>query len=801
MEEKVNLNPKNTKKKVIITILVLVVLFLGVNVFASTQGYNNIFFVIRNLFTNDEVIEKDEILSDRDITISYEYISIAEGLKIQINNLRIKDGEAELTTVLKQNKTSSYNSYKFVVYDVTGDKNIEIGNQLREKSESETVLEGTELIDSYAEYEDVEIIKLSGIGNETDKLKLEIRDESEEKIAVIEIDLLEREIDVISSKATSLQQLSETELKYVLANFAILNTHKDTYEDEIEEDREIENYWKVYVAHELIKEYIGKTTDYYASFGDGFSVEETNLAIKEYLGESYSKALKLPENAFCYYDEEQDMYLYEAGDAFVNALCIEIEDLTFQNGVYTATFIYCYPSESDYIDNTIGSLAMYRTTMKFKINEEYIYSKYCLIDADKIESEMIRQAINQDTNIPIEDSENNEEDEDEELGNNEDINTNTNPTIPNTNNNISIAQSDLINAAEKYILLNFYKDRDVHTQYYTDEQYRNEMKILAAFQLDFGHPSSPTQYRSIDKTIIYDIVKSFTGENFDDNTIFSQVIFKRSGNFFEYIGGEIHPLKAKLINLENVENTNGKYKITFKYSYSLYPEDIYRGTMTLEKANPIGPGMAYVKLKVDANNIQSEKISGKVSNDTEITITPTPNPENDTTKVDSAKIEELKKVVADYTLINYHYENINIPSGFPESMFRNEAKIMIALQLLTDGSEPWNTVSFDKKLVNELIKAFSGEELVGTSYSNVISTSNDKYGYASQFGPKYHPIIDQVESVEMIDGNYKITYTYKYNGRVDYYKATMVLKPISVPGVAGEYVKYQIVGPVSSEPI
>lgn len=818
MEEKVNLSPKNTKKKVLIVISVLVVLFLGVNVFASTQGYNNIFFMIRNLFTNDEVIEKDEILSDRDITISYEYISIAEGLKIQINNLKIKNGEAELTTILKQNRMSAYDPSNFVVYDITGDKNIEVGSKHREKPESEKLPEGTVWIDSHEEYEDDEIIKLSGIGNETNKLKLEIKEANEEIIAVIEINLLERTIDVISSKATSLQQLSETELKSVLAQFAVLNVYKDTLTEDAEVAKEIQNYWKVYVAHELINEYVGKTTGNYDTFSDGFAVELTNFVIKEYLGENNTNALKIPENSFCYYNAENDGYKYRDGDGFVKALCIEIEDLTFKNGVYTATFIYCYQSDAKTIDiyDNIKNLAMYRTTMKFKLNEEYVYSKYCLVDADEIESEMIRQAINEVDNIPTVDTENenNEENSDNTIEE-EKENTNTNTNTNSNNNTVlptgrtDITNEDLINAAEKYILLNFYKDRDVHTEYYTDEQYRNEMKILAAFRLDFGHPSSPTQYRSIDKTIIYDIIKGFTGENFNDNTVFSQIIFKRNGNFFEYIGGSIHPLNANLLTVENIEEGNGKYKITFKYSYSMYPEDVYRGVMTLEDAKATGVASAYVKLKVDVNSIQSEKISGGASNNTgnntaptpTPTPTPSPNPESDTSKVDSAKIEELKKIVADYALMNYHYENINVPAGFPESMFRNEAKIMIALQLLTDGSESWNMVSFDKSLVHELIKAFSGEEIVGSHYSTVISAKEDKYGYASQFGPTYRVNIDNIESVEIVDGNYQVKYTYSYFGRVANYRGSMTLKPISVPGAAGEYVKYQIIGKVISEEI
>ena len=53
------------------------------------------------------------VLSDRDITISYEYISIAEGIKIQINNLRIKEGNAELAVTFKEKPNAETKAKKY----------------------------------------------------------------------------------------------------------------------------------------------------------------------------------------------------------------------------------------------------------------------------------------------------------------------------------------------------------------------------------------------------------------------------------------------------------------------------------------------------------------------------------------------------------------------------------------------------------------------------------------------------------------------------------------------------------------
>ena len=83
-DKKVKVTSK--KKKVMIIVAVCLILFLSANVFAATQGYNNIFFIIKSLVSNDtEVTDRNVILSDRDITISYQPIEVAEGLEIQIN--------------------------------------------------------------------------------------------------------------------------------------------------------------------------------------------------------------------------------------------------------------------------------------------------------------------------------------------------------------------------------------------------------------------------------------------------------------------------------------------------------------------------------------------------------------------------------------------------------------------------------------------------------------------------------------------------------------------------------------------
>ena len=115
MEEKLNNNSKPENQKVkkekqepsekvkrrkakiaVVSLCTIVVLLVGLQVYASTNGYGNIFFMIRNLITTGNLAGVQEIFSDKDITLSYKSIDLAEGLKIQANRLEIKDGKSKL---------------------------------------------------------------------------------------------------------------------------------------------------------------------------------------------------------------------------------------------------------------------------------------------------------------------------------------------------------------------------------------------------------------------------------------------------------------------------------------------------------------------------------------------------------------------------------------------------------------------------------------------------------------------------------------------------------------------------------
>ena len=58
-------------KKVIIGIIIIAIALMMTNVYALATGQGNIFFMIKNIFTEKEIVGKENLLSDREITISY----------------------------------------------------------------------------------------------------------------------------------------------------------------------------------------------------------------------------------------------------------------------------------------------------------------------------------------------------------------------------------------------------------------------------------------------------------------------------------------------------------------------------------------------------------------------------------------------------------------------------------------------------------------------------------------------------------------------------------------------------------
>ena len=351
-----NQTKKTNQKKIIVVVTTILILFLAANTYASTQGYNNIFFVIK------------KILTDREVIISYQYIQIDENTRIQVNKLTTIENETTLD-ILVDTLNAEKAPKNFIISDITDGTERVIAVQ---KSTGE--LEGT-----YTEK-----IELTGMKEETNLLQIEVQDGSYKNMITLEINLQEKEINITCGQRVEVEKISEVELKEILSKYAFLNFWKDR--PEVAKYRTMEEYnneLKVFVAEQLFNE----KTDYYPTS----TIEDIHNVIREMTGEEWTEPKELA-NVIRTYNEETNTYIQTTDESeLAQALCLQINDIIFEEGLYKVTFVYCYPSPLDFDNGTIEELPRYETTMQFKLNEEYDYTRYCLIDIDSVKGELIQE--------------------------------------------------------------------------------------------------------------------------------------------------------------------------------------------------------------------------------------------------------------------------------------------------------------------------------------------------------------------------------------------------------------------------
>lgn len=185
-KENTKVKSKKKYKKILATAASFFIIFGAANVYAMTQGYDNIFFMIKYLTTGDQslVTNKEEILSDSDISISYEPIKITSDIRLQIKNLQIKDNEAKLFLVVNEDNYESNSDVVPLSYKVYNSENTLLCTQTSSK---DFTFENT----MYTEELALKNLKT------TDKiLRLEIYKNDSKLITKIKIDLDTRTIEV-----------------------------------------------------------------------------------------------------------------------------------------------------------------------------------------------------------------------------------------------------------------------------------------------------------------------------------------------------------------------------------------------------------------------------------------------------------------------------------------------------------------------------------------------------------------------------------------------------------------------------
>lgn len=185
-------------KKLMAVAASLVIVVVASNVYARTQGYDNIFFLIKDLVTPKEEKNSEEIFADRDIIISYKYLQITDNVEMQINEIQIKDNKAKLYLLVKEKDKNSDTPFKYKVYN---EQNEVMYDAQSNKKENETIY--------------TEVLELTNYNDNTNELKLEIYNKDKNLIKTVIINLEKKTIEA-RTENRAVQRISQIELNKFL---------------------------------------------------------------------------------------------------------------------------------------------------------------------------------------------------------------------------------------------------------------------------------------------------------------------------------------------------------------------------------------------------------------------------------------------------------------------------------------------------------------------------------------------------------------------------------------------------------
>ena len=345
MEEKKPLKIKFKTAIVLIIIGAIILTIFGANVYASANGYGNIFFLIKYLVTGEklEISGKDELLSDRDITISYEPIVLTEKIKIQIRNLQIKDNKAKLFVAVNDNQSTEDTPLMYKVYN---NENKLICDQKSSKEDNITT-----------EY--IEELLLKEFKNDEKIIHLEIFNSKNQKLTRITINIETREL-IVDGEKEAIEKISEIELKQFLGDVTSLEPNKDS-EDE-----------RIFFAHSMLAQKEGLEID---------KLDEVNKMLDATGYERLSNPLKKAEY-FKIVNKGGTNYIEVTvgRGGFEPNTVIEIKEISYCGGLYTAKFNYAYIHEPDTFNpNNLDDLEIKEATVYFRKNEDTTYSTFKVV--------------------------------------------------------------------------------------------------------------------------------------------------------------------------------------------------------------------------------------------------------------------------------------------------------------------------------------------------------------------------------------------------------------------------------------
>lgn len=364
MEEMKKENEKNKqrmKTNIIIIIAVLAIIFIATQVFAATNGYGNIFFMIKSIFSNEEIKGQENLLSDRDITISYTSIEVVDGLKIQIQRVTLEESKATVYVFVEDSQNNAPLRYR--VYDESNNLIADVTGKNEEFYYTDEVVINKKV-------------------DENAKLRVEIYGNSGALLSNITVDLANKELLV---NGEQVKRLSEIELKKYLGVFALLSENLAKYSDNtmsVDIDTAINT--AIYLNYEILNKTENSQRSLIDNIIKSYLWEEKDIIneLQHLSGVDQDNAYKYNNSEFSYYyDVDNDTYeCFYPVWPFEPQVCLEISNISYNNGIYTVKFVYCLKPQDL---TSLEDIEHYKATIQLKYNKDAEYSKYKIVSITK----------------------------------------------------------------------------------------------------------------------------------------------------------------------------------------------------------------------------------------------------------------------------------------------------------------------------------------------------------------------------------------------------------------------------------
>ena len=170
--------------------------FMGANVYARANGYNNIFFMVKEIVDN-KTMNQQEIFSDKEIIISYQSFSLTDYIEMQVNKLQIKDGKATLYLYVKEKNENNTTPLKYKVINQNG----------------KIAFEGTSFKTERMQYS--EVLELKQYDEKQKIITLQVLDNSDKLLKTVVINLEDKIIEA-RTESIEVNKISQIRLSEFL---------------------------------------------------------------------------------------------------------------------------------------------------------------------------------------------------------------------------------------------------------------------------------------------------------------------------------------------------------------------------------------------------------------------------------------------------------------------------------------------------------------------------------------------------------------------------------------------------------